>query len=306
VTAPLLRAVGLCARRSGVEVLHDVDLAIDPGEVVAVLGPNGAGKSTLLEALGGVTAPAAGTVQRAGRVATARQSPDLARRTAQANVELALAWWGVARAERPERARAALAALHAEHLADRPAPSLSGGERRRVHLARAVALRPDVLLLDEPFAGLDPATRADLLDDVTSALRSSARAVVVVVHDRAEAWALADRLIVLLDGRLAAQGPPRQVLDAPPTRAVARFLGFTGELHDGRDVLLVRPAHVALDEAGDVAARVTRLVALEDGARAELDTERGRIAVLVPVPGPAVGDVVRVRITGGVRFPSGR
>jgi ABC-type nitrate/sulfonate/bicarbonate transport system ATPase subunit len=306
VTGALLRAAGLCAQRAGTEVLHDVDLAIEPGEVVAVLGPNGAGKSTLLEVLGGVSAPAAGTVERAGRVATARQSPDLARRTAQANVELALAWWGVARAARPERARAALAALRADHLGDRQSASLSGGERRRVHLARAVALRPDVLLLDEPFAGLDPATRADLLDDATSALRSSARAVVIVVHDRAEAWALADRLIVLLDGRIAAHGRPRDVLDAPPTPAVARFLGFTGELRDGGDVLLVRPAHVRLDPAGDLVARVARLVALEDGARAELDTERGRIAALVPVPGPAVGDEVRVRIAGGVRFPAGR
>jgi ABC-type nitrate/sulfonate/bicarbonate transport system ATPase subunit len=305
VTAALLRAAGLCARRGGAEVLHDVDLAIEPGEVVAVLGPNGAGKSTLLEVLGGVTASAAGTVERAGRVATARQSPDLARRTAQANVELALAWWGVARAERPARARAALQAMGAEHLHDRLATALSGGERRRVHLARAVALRPDVLLLDEPFAGLDARTRADLLGDAAGALRSAAGATVIVVHDRAEAWALADRLLVLLDGRVAAEGRPREILAQPPTPEVARFLGFDGELRDGAEVLLTRPAHVRLDDGGDRRGVVTRLIPLEDGVRVELDLPTGRLSALAAIPGPALGDEVALRVTGGVRYAAG-
>jgi ABC-type sulfate/molybdate transport systems ATPase subunit len=303
---PVLRAAGLSVQRGRNQVLHAVDLDVSSGEVVAVLGPNGAGKSTLLEALGNVLQPSAGTIQRNGRVAAALQSPDMARRTARANVELALAWSGLRRRERRARAVDALTAMHADHLADRPAAMLSGGERRRVHLARAVAIQPDLLLLDEPFAGLDNATRASLLDDAASALRASAGAVVLVVHDRAEAWALADRLVVLLDGRIAATGRPSEVLDRPPTEPVARFLGFTGELHDDAGTLLTRPVHVQVDPDGDIGATVTRLIPLEDGARAELDVDRGRLSALVPLPGPAVGETVRVRVTGGVRYRDGQ
>jgi ABC-type sulfate/molybdate transport systems ATPase subunit len=299
---PLLRASSLVVRRGTTEVLHDISLDLVPGEVLAVLGPNGAGKSTLLETFGNVLTPTAGRIERHGRVATAMQSPDLARRSARANVELALAWWGVPRHQRRGRAMDALSAMRADHLASRSATSMSGGERRRVHLARAVAIRPDILLLDEPFAGLDPASRAALLDDTGSAIRASARAVVLVVHDRAEAWALADRLIVLIDGRIAAQGAPRELLDQPPTPEVARFLGFVGETRDGDGVLLTRPTHVHLDPDGDVMATVTRLIPLEDGARAELATPGGQLSALVPYPGPSVGDEVRLRISGGVRF----
>jgi ABC-type sulfate/molybdate transport systems ATPase subunit len=304
MTAAALVATGLEVRRGGSAVLRDVSLTVEPGEVVAVLGPNGAGKSTLLETIGGLRRPAAGTVEPVGRVALARQSPDLAARTVRANVELALAWWGVARRERRERAAAALAVMGASHLATRPAGELSGGERRRVHLARAIAVQPDLLLLDEPFAGLDPTSRAGLLDDTGAAIRRDAGAVVLVVHDRAEAWALADRIVVLLDGRIAASGAPREILERPPSPAVARFLGFTGELRLRSGLVLTRPAHVVIDAGGDLEATVERLIPLEDGARAELSTHAGRVSTLVSVPGPAVGDRVRVRITGGIRFPA--
>jgi ABC-type sulfate/molybdate transport systems ATPase subunit len=303
VTAPVLNVTGLEVRRGRRQVLRDVSVQVHAGEVVAVLGPNGAGKSTLIEAIGGVIEPDAGTIERRGRVATAMQSPDLASRSALSNVELALAWWGIARRDRRDRARAALAAMKAEHLAARNAGAMSGGERRRVHLARAVAVRPDIMLLDEPFAGLDPISRAALLDDTGAAIRDIARAVVVVVHDRAEAWALADRIVVLIDGRVAADGPPRTILDHPPSPEVARFLGFTGELNEAGSVLLTHPRHVSLDPAGGTTATVTRLVPVEEGARADLVTANGKLSAIVPVPGPGVGDVVTVRITGGVRYP---
>ncbi|HEX3907455.1 MAG TPA: ABC transporter ATP-binding protein [Mycobacteriales bacterium] len=305
-SAPVLRAAGLHVHRGNRRILEDVDLDVSPGEVVAVLGPNGAGKSTLLETLANVLQPSAGTIQRNGQVAAALQSPDMARRSARANVELALAWSGVPRRHRRTRAVEALTAMRADHLADRPAAMLSGGERRRVHLARAVAIQPDLLLLDEPFAGLDNATRAALLDDAAVALRGSARAVVVVVHDRAEAWALADRLVVLLAGRVAATGPPRDVLDRPPTPEVARFLGFTGDLQVGPDRLLTRPVHVQVDPAGELVATVMRLIPVEDGARAELEVEGGRLSALVPLPGPQVGESLTVRISGGVRYRDGQ
>jgi ABC-type sulfate/molybdate transport systems ATPase subunit len=300
----LLACEQLSVRRGEREVVRDVSLALRAGELVALLGPNGAGKSTLLDALAGALPAAAGTVRRHGRVAMALQAPDLARRSVLANVTLALSWWGVPRAERAARALAALAAVDVAHLAQRPALSLSGGERRRVHLARALAVAPDVLLLDEPFAGLDAQARADLLADAVSVLRSDTRATLVVVHDRAEAWALADRLLILIDGQLVAAGAPRELLAAPPSALVARFLGFDGWLREGGELLMTRPSQVMLDPAGSLRARVAGAVALEDGFRLELELEQGsgRLYAVAPLPSPRLGDSVRVRIDGGARF----
>jgi ABC-type sulfate/molybdate transport systems ATPase subunit len=301
----LLRASGVEARRANRAVIHDVSVELRAGELVALLGPNGAGKSTLLDALGGALPLSAGTVDRAGRVAVALQSPDLARRTVLANLTLALGWWGVPKPERRDRAVAALDAIGAGHLAQRPATSLSGGERRRVHLARAIAVAPDVLLLDEPFAGLDAEVRATLLEDALSALRSDTRATLVVVHDRAEAWALADRLLILIDGRLVADGPPRELLEHPPSPGVARFLGYDGAIRDGdAHTLLTRPPHVVLDPAGPLEGTVTRATAQEDGFRLELTLEAGRLYAVAGLPAPRVGETVRVRLHGGVRFPT--
>jgi ABC-type sulfate/molybdate transport systems ATPase subunit len=284
-------------------VVRDACLELRRGEIVALLGPNGAGKSSLLAALTGALAPAAGTVERRGRVAIALQSPDLARRSVLTNVVLALAWWGVPKPERRERAVHALEALGAGHLAARRAAELSGGERRRVHLARAVAVAPDVLLLDEPFAGLDAEARAGLLEDAPSVLRSGDRATLVVVHDRAEAWALADRLLIMLDGQILASGPPRELLHSPPSAAVARFLGYDGALSLDGGLLLTRPAHVALAPGGPLAARVTRAIPTEDGVRLELTLAAGRLYARAEHPFPSVGEEVRIRIDGGTRFP---
>jgi ABC-type sulfate/molybdate transport systems ATPase subunit len=301
----LLRCRDLSVRRARREVVTGASLELRAGEIVALLGPNGAGKSTLLAALAGALEAASGEVERHGRVAIALQSPDLARRSVLANVTAALGWWGVPRAERPLRARRALDALGVAHLAQRQAATLSGGERRRVHLARVMAVEPDVLLLDEPFAGLDAEVRAGLLEDALSALRSDTRATLVVVHDRAEAWALADRLLILTDGRLVADGSPRELLEHPPTPAVARFLGYDGSLSDGGETVLTRPPHVVLDPAGPYDATVTHATAVEDGFRLELTLETGRVYAVAPLPAPRVGDAVSLRIDGGVRFVTG-
>ncbi|MET0686342.1 MAG: ATP-binding cassette domain-containing protein [Solirubrobacteraceae bacterium] len=303
MSEPLLEARGLAARRGGREVLRGVDLELRAGEVLAILGPNGAGKSTLLAALAGLLPAAAGSVERRARVATALQGSALADRSARANVEAALRWWGVPRAERRERAEAALAALGAGHLAARRAIELSGGEARRVHLARALALEAGVLLLDEPFAGLDAPARADLLEDAGAALAHPERAVAVVLHDRAEAWALADRVLVLLDGRPAAAGATREVLEQPPAPDVAGFLGFTGWLAQAGGVRMLRPSHVTLDPAGDVAATVVRRIPVEEGFRLELELPGGRLQAPAPLDAPGPGEVVRLRLAGGVEFP---
>jgi ABC-type sulfate/molybdate transport systems ATPase subunit len=208
-------------------------------------------------------------------------------------VEAALAWWGIPRAQRRARALEALSAIGASHLAERSARSLSGGEARRVHLARGLAVGAPLLLLDEPFAGLDPSTRADLLFDAGTALRAAGRAALVVVHDRAEAWALADRVVILLDGRVAADGPPSRIFDRPPSPAVAAFVGFEGTLRERDGVRMLRASDVVLDPTGPLEATVRRSIPLADGARLELDTEHGRLIADAPAPGPQRGARVR-------------
>jgi ABC-type nitrate/sulfonate/bicarbonate transport system ATPase subunit len=295
---------GVRVDRGGDPVLHDVDLEVGAGEVLAVLGPNGAGKSTLLAAVGGMLPVAAGEVRTEGRVATVLQEAGMARRTARANVELALAWWGVPRPERPARARAALDTVGAAALADRPARRLSGGERRRVHLARALAVGPDVLLLDEPFAGLDATTHAALLEDTAPALRRADTAVVLVVHELADAWALADRIAVLIDGRIAGTGSPAGLLAAPPTPAVARLLGYDGMLERAGGTLMTRPTQVRIG-MGEWAGVVTASLAEVDGFRITVRTDAGTVRARSTTP-HRIGEEVRFTVVGGVDFARGR
>lgn len=300
----IVRAEALGLRRGSRPILESVSFTVERGEVLAVIGPNGAGKSTLLAALAGLVRPCAGQLTIDGRVAAALQAPALASRSALENVELALSWAGVPRAARTARARRALALLGADDLADQQAATLSGGQARRVHLARAVAIEPDLLLLDEPFAGLDDRTHADLLYDSRDVLRSADRATVVVVHDRADAWALADRALVILDGRIAANGTPSDVFDRPTSEPLADLLGFRGRVVDRAGVRRLRVTDVAADPDGDVVGIVRRLVPTGDGVHVDVTVDGGQITVLMPLPGPQPGDQVRLRVTGGVRFPA--
>jgi ABC-type sugar transport system ATPase subunit len=301
----VLVAEGLEVARGKRVLIPSIDLRVERGEIVVLLGPNGVGKSTLLSVLGGLLPATGGEVHRHGRVATSLQAPALARRSVIANMRVALSWWGVARSERDARALAALRLLAADHLVDRRADSLSGGEARRVHLARALSLQSDLLLLDEPFAGLDPPTRAGLLRDAASALKRPDSGTVIVVHERAEAWALADRLVVLLDGEVAAEGSPRTVLESPPSLKAAEFLGFTGRIRESDGTLhCFRPSQVFLDESGPLHGKVTACVPEEEGILCEIALDTGGLQVRSAYPGPEPGDEVRLRTEGGVRFPS--
>jgi len=204
------------------------ELALRRGEVLAVLGPNGAGKSTLLRTLAGLETPEVGRVVRgAGVVATlVFQRPAAFAGSVLHNAGAALLGGGHARAEVRRRALAALRSFGIEHLAERRAATLSGGELRRLALARAMALAPTALLLDEPYDDLDVAGQAALTRDLRRAIAETGVAVAVVTHDLRRALLLADRIAVLCDGRLQQQGPRAEVLACPAGPRVARLVGM--------------------------------------------------------------------------------
>jgi ABC-type sulfate/molybdate transport systems ATPase subunit len=207
-----------------------------------VLGPNGAGKTTLLRLLAALDTPTAGSVELDGVPTTgagaslrhgigyATQRPGLLSTSVIRNVELPLRWRGLDRAARQRAAQAALERVGVAHLADRKAASLSGGEAQRVSLARALAVEPRLLLLDEPAAGLDAEARQAFLDDLDAALAERSATVVHVSHRAYEALRLADRVAILIDGAIRQLGHPMSVVRRPADAAVARLVGYDNVL----------------------------------------------------------------------------
>lgn len=221
---PLVEARGLSRRYGAVRALAGVDLVLNRGEVLLVLGPNGAGKSTLLRSLAGLLRPTAGTVLIDGRPLT-RDDADARRPigllshqsllydelTVLENLMLAATLYGFA--DPRERALAALRAQQLEHRADDRPRSLSRGMLQRAAIARALLHDPSLLLLDEPFTGLD-AIAADRLRELLLAERTGTRGMVIVTHQASEAWELATRVAVLKNGQWAYQEPRPASLDA--------------------------------------------------------------------------------------------
>lgn len=236
----VVTARGLSARYAGQTVLELDAFQVGAGRTLALLGPNGAGKSTLLRLLGLLELPAAGDLllfgemvtrverQRLGlrrRMATVFQDPLLIDRSVRDNVALGLRFRGLTTAAASARVTRWLERFGIAALAERPAGSLSGGEARRVSLARAFVLEPELLLLDEPFAGLDHHGREALGLELEGVLRESRISTILVTHDRTEALMLADEAMVLMGGRARQRGPVRDVLARPADAAVGRFLG---------------------------------------------------------------------------------
>jgi molybdopterin-binding protein len=268
---PILALTGVRVRHGAHQVLDVPALDVRRGELLAVVGPNGSGKSTLLRVLGLLEAPTAGEVRLEGRAVSAAdallarrrmasvfQQPLLARDSVAHNVGLGLRFRGVPRGEVAARVTRWLARFGIADLRDRPARSLSGGEAQRVALARALVLEPDVLLLDEPFAALDAPARAALIPELGAILRADAVTTVLVTHDRAEAQALADRVAVLLGGRIHQLDDTARVFWAPASEEVARFVGVEtiveGQVETVRDgVASVAVAGRRLEVAADAA-----------------------------------------------------
>jgi len=244
---PLLSLTAVRVAYDGVDVLELDRLEATRGEVLAIIGPNGSGKSTLLRIMGFLERPAAGDVCWHGRpvdpanaldvrrrIAIVFQYPLLAAMTVADNVALGLRFRGIPAPERRARIEHWLERFDIVALADRRATTLSGGEAQRVALARALVLDPELLLLDEPFSGLDGPARASLIPELAAVLRDDRISTVLVTHDRGEAQALGDRVAVLIGGRLRQIAETAVVFRAPVSEEVARFVGVetivTGEV----------------------------------------------------------------------------
>jgi tungstate transport system ATP-binding protein len=220
------------------KVLDISSLKVLPNEVLVVIGPNGSGKTTLLLCLALLMKPTTGDIrysdetvvderhilQLRRRIAVVFQEPLLLNSTVWDNVTLGLNLRGVPKTEARGRAQKWLGRFGVADLAKRRARTLSGGEAKRVSLARAFALEPEVLFLDEPFTALDSPTRQSLLEDFESVVRETKISTVMVTHDRNEALVLADRVAVLIRGQIRQVGTPEEVFNYPVDEEVAGFV----------------------------------------------------------------------------------
>ncbi|SFB67333.1 putative spermidine/putrescine transport system ATP-binding protein/molybdate/tungstate transport system ATP-binding protein [Halobiforma haloterrestris] len=237
-----LELEGVSHRYGDELAVSDVSFGAEPGELVGLLGPSGCGKTTLVQAIAGHVRPTAGRILLRGddvtdtpperrHVSVVFQRPTLyPHMTVSENVAYGLAARGMDREERDARTRDYLDLVDLEEQCDSYPTELSGGQQRRVELARALAPQPDVLLLDEPLSGLDPTLRERLRDEIARIQRETGVTTLFVTHDQEDAMALADRLVVMNDGRVAGSGHPRRLYDSPPTPFVASFLGRSNTL----------------------------------------------------------------------------
>jgi len=238
VTA-VFEATGVVKRYDGVAALGPLRFEVEAGSTTALIGPSGAGKSTLLRMLNGLVWPDSGEVRFRGRPLPREELPAVRRQIgyvvqggglfphldARENVAVVARWlrWDDARIVARVEELAAIARLPLDALSRFPR-QLSGGQAQRVSLMRALMLDPEVLLLDEPLGALDPITRFDLQQDLRDAFSRLKKTVVLVTHDLAEAAFLADRALLLRDGRIVQEGPVEELARSPADDFVAHFV----------------------------------------------------------------------------------
>jgi len=290
---PLLEVKGLSAAWDGQPVLHSVSFVVAPGEFLVLLGPNGSGKTTLLRCIAGLERPSAGTVRLGGvsleglppyrrGIGLMFQDPALfPHRSVYENIAYAPLLQRRPRLEVEREVDGLVDLLHLSGFEDRRPDQLSGGERQRVALARTLAARPRLVLLDEPFASIDVELKGELHAEFRRALRAFGTAAIHVTHDREEGLFLGDRVGLLFDGSLETVGRSAEVFERPGTVRAARFLGYnvlfgpTGPVAVRAEDLRTGPAGTGRPEATVVVAGSTgreTLVILrtDDGGRIEL------------------------------------
>ena len=311
-----IRVEGVRFERAGRVVLDVPSLDVRGNRTTAVLGPNGAGKTTLLRLIAGLERPTAGRILAGGaqvepssrppRVAYVFQENVFLRQSVRDNLALGLRLRGVRMSEIAERVGEAAQLLGISHLLTRRADRLSGGEGRRAELARALALRAPLVLLDEPLSGLDPSTYARLLDDLPRVLRAFETTTLLVTHNRDEALRLCEDLVVLVDGRVHAAGAKTEIVLNPPAPAVAEVLGYTLLDVAGKRVA-IPPGALGL---GPGPLQFTCVVEewLDLGERREIVGRIGEARVHIAVAGtqafPARGDRLVVHAGRACEFPA--
>jgi ABC-type Fe3+/spermidine/putrescine transport system ATPase subunit len=292
-SAPRLEVDQLSARWGRIEVVRSVSFHVADGEFLTLLGPNGSGKTTLLRAIAGFERPSAGAVRLDGvdlagvpphrrSIGMLFQEPALfPHRTVLENVAYAPLLQRVPEREVRELVARLASLLSLEGLLDRSPGQLSGGERQRVALARTLAARPRLVLLDEPFASVDVEVRASLHAEFRTALREFGATVVHVTHDREEGLFLGDRVALVFDGELETVGTPAEVYARPRSARAARFLGYN-VLDGPRGPVAVLPEDLIVDPtsqptsgyvvraAGLVGSRYLSVLVAVSGARVEV------------------------------------
>ena len=295
-----LRVEGISVAYDGELAVQDADLEVPDGQVLAVLGPSGCGKSTALRAIAGLEPLTAGRITWDGAdlagTPTHKRGFALMFQDGQLFGHLTVAR-NVAYALRLRRA-SGIDARVAELLelvglagyADRLPATLSGGERQRVALARSLAASPRLLLLDEPLSSLDADLRQRLATDLRDILRAAGTTTLMVTHDQEEAFAVADRLAVMRDGRVVQQGLTSEVWAAPIDAETATFLGYSRILRDAAAISLIELVEITGD-----------LDPSTGSGQAELDQRMAvalrRSALSVDPSGPFAGTVRQVRAT---------
>ncbi len=240
-----LEASNVSVILGGKKVLEIPSLEVFPNEVLVVIGPNGSGKTTLLLTLAMLLKPATGMIAYQGqssgnnaallelrrKLAVVFQEPLLLNTTVWNNITLGLRARKLPAEEIKARTEKWLARFGIAALAQRQAKTLSGGEAKRASLARAFALQPDVLFLDEPFNGVDSPTRQALMEDFGSVLRETNVTTIMVTHERSEALMTAHRVVVLINGRIRQIGTPQQVFSNPVDEEIANFVEAGNIMH---------------------------------------------------------------------------
>jgi tungstate transport system ATP-binding protein len=239
-SAAILEARGLRVARGGVQVLDIPSFRLEGGEFVSLIGPNGCGKSSLLLSLMCLLPRTSGQVLFRGtpieagfdavasrrKMAMVLQDPLLFHASVYDNVATGLRIRGLTRSEERRRVMAHLERFGLDGMAQRSARALSGGEARRVSIARALAVEPEVVFLDEPFANLDPPTRQGITDDLEEAIREKGAATILVTHDQSEALRLSDRIVVMQEGSVIQSDVPSVVMNSPVNAYVAACMGM--------------------------------------------------------------------------------